>query len=106
MTSRNQNIIFWLICIALAGLAAAVIVAIFNSETLIGLAMAITYAPRSPFPPRVMPCPVCKIDTVHHSTLSGEWFCWCGVAAKPEDIPSASPETGRHLFQITGLEEQ
>src|SRR5687767_2258885 len=89
MTSRIENIIFWFACITLAGLVAAVIVAILNAETLLGLAM-ITYAPRSPNLPRLMICPACidkdgkPISTVHHCTPAGEWVCWCGTVVKPD----------------------
>lgn len=78
---NNRNFI---IAIAIAaGLLAALLVAlnIAVNDALLGTAL-IAYPFWSPSLPQLMLCSVCKIDTVHHRTPSGEWVCWCGTVAE------------------------
>lgn len=73
-----------------AGLIAALLVAlnIAVNDALLGMSL-IAYPFYFPNLPQLMLCRVCKIETVHHRTPSGEWVCWCGAVA-PQDAGEAN----------------
>ncbi len=84
---NNRNFIIGAAIAAVLLAALLVALNIVMNDALLGMAL-IAYPFWSPSLPQLMLCSVCKIDTVHHCTPSGEWICWCGAVAtqKADDI--------------------
>ena len=83
--NEKNYLIAYIISIAIILAFIAAVVGVFREPLMDWLGMAlIAYPFWSPSAPQLMLCQVCKIDTVHHRTASGEWVCWCGAAAETE----------------------